>query len=69
MSVKNWLLTFLILAIPFVGIIMLIVWAFGDKSNVTRSNYAKAALIMAAIGIVLYIIFIVIFMGIIGSMV
>jgi len=49
MSVKDWLITMLIMAIPLVGIIMLFVYAFGNEGNVNRRNWAKAQLIVMAI--------------------
>jgi hypothetical protein len=61
MSVANWVITLIITAIPLLGIIMLFVWAFGDNAYKERSNYAKAALILAVIGIVLSIVFSAIF--------
>ncbi|MDR1518471.1 MAG: hypothetical protein LBS52_10395 [Dysgonamonadaceae bacterium] len=60
MSVKDWVKTMLICIIPIVNIIMLFVWAFGDSTNKTRSNWAKAQLVLMAIGIVLYIIILVV---------
>ena len=68
MSVKDWMITLLISFIPLVGLIMLFVWAFGAGENPNKSNWAKAALIWAAILIVLYIIFAVIFGAIFMSM-
>lgn len=56
MSVGEWLITLIIFAIPCVGIIMMFVWAFG-QGNQGRKNYARAALILTAIGIVLSVIF------------
>ncbi|MBI1221315.1 MAG: hypothetical protein GC180_01820 [Bacteroidetes bacterium] len=56
MSVKDWVITLLITAIPLVGFIMLFVWAFSDGGNPNKANWAKAALIMIAIGVVLYFI-------------
>ncbi len=53
MSVKDWVITILITAIPLVGVIMLFVWAFGSNENPNKSNWAKALLIWTAIGIVL----------------
>lgn len=49
MSVKDWLFTLLIMAIPMVGIIMLFIYAFGNGQNVNKQNWAKAQLIMMAI--------------------
>lgn len=53
MSVKDWLITTLICAIPLVGFIMLFVWAFGSEGNPNRANWAKAALIWMVIVTVL----------------
>lgn len=57
MSVGDWLITFIITAIPIIGIIMIFVWAFGSGGNLNRRNYARAALIMALIGLVIGILF------------
>ena len=56
MSTKDWIITLLITFIPVVGFVMLFVWAFGSGENPNKSNYAKAALIWTAIGIVLSVI-------------
>ena len=56
MSVKDWLITILITAIPVVNIIMLLIWAFGGGDvNVNKKNWALATLIWMAIFIALYI--------------
>ncbi len=57
MSVKDWLITFVITAIPIVGFIMLFVWGFGSSTPTVKANWAKALLIFYAIMIVLYFIF------------
>ncbi|TMV51340.1 hypothetical protein FE783_06030 [Paenibacillus mesophilus] len=62
-SFKEWMITILLLALPIVNIIMLFVWAFGGGANPSKANYAKAALVWAAIGIVLYLIFFVLILG------
>lgn len=56
-SVKEWLITTLIMMIPCVNIVMMFVWAFGNGKK-SKANYFKAALIVAAIVLVLYIILI-----------
>jgi hypothetical protein len=53
LTVKDWIITILITAIPLVGFIMLFVWAFGSNENPNKSNWAKASLIWVAIGMVL----------------
>jgi high-affinity Fe2+/Pb2+ permease len=57
MSVKDWLITLIIGAIPGVGLIMLFVWGFGSDENQIRANWAKAMLILVAAGIVLSFMF------------
>ena len=61
MSVKDWLLTLLIIAIPIVGIVMLFVYAFGNNENVNRQNWAKAQLIVLAIVFALLLLCLVVF--------
>ncbi len=60
-TVGDWVLTYLIAAIPLIGLVMLFVWAFGNDTNPNKANWAKAALIWAAIAIGIYITFAVIF--------
>lgn len=56
MSVGQWIFTLVVLAIPVVGIIMSLAWAFGDKSNENRANFCKATLVLGAIWLVLVFI-------------
>ena len=60
MSVGEWMLTLLILALPLVNIIMLFVWAFGGGTNPT-------SLIWIAIVIVLYVCFFSLIMGLFAA--
>ncbi|HLP64494.1 hypothetical protein [Flavobacterium sp.] len=53
MSVKDWLITFLILIIPIVGLVMLFIYAFGDNQNIHKQTWAKAQLIWLLIMLVL----------------
>ncbi|GAA4846287.1 hypothetical protein GCM10023310_25330 [Paenibacillus vulneris] len=62
-SVKDWMLTILLLIIPVVNLIMLFVWAFGGGANPSKANYAKASLLWALIGIAIYIVFFVLIFG------
>lgn len=55
-SVGKYILYSIIFAIPIVGFIMLIVTAFSGSTNKSLKNYARAMLVMYAIGIVLGII-------------
>ena len=55
LSVKQWMLTIIVMMIPLVNIVMFFVWAF-SKGNRGRANYFKAhlllTLIIAVLGIV-----------------
>ena len=57
----DWVLTILLLAIPIVNLVLLFVWGFGSGTNPSKANFAKATLLWMAIGIVLSILFIVVF--------
>ena len=56
-STGEWVLTYLITAIPVVGLVLLFVWAFGRETNPNKANWAKAGLIWTAIIIGIYIVF------------
>ena len=60
-SIQEWVITLIIAAIPIIGFIMLFVWGFGSSTNENKANFAKAALIVYAIMIGLYLVFILIF--------
>ena len=60
-AVKDWVITLIIAAIPIIGFIMLFVWGFSSATNENKANFAKGALIVYAIMIGLYLIFMMIF--------
>ena len=62
-SVKEWLITNLIMMIPLVNIVMMLVWAFGSNTNPNKANYFKAALILFAIEMVIYLVLAVVLFG------
>ena len=55
MTMGEWLITLIVLAIPWVNVIMYFVWAFGN-GNENRKNFCRAGLIVMAVGIVLSLI-------------
>jgi len=68
-SVGDWMITLLLTAIPIVGLIMLLVWAFGGGGSVSKSNWAKAVLLWAVIGVAFWIlIFIIVGGGVITAL-
>lgn len=60
-SVKEWVVTYLILMIPLVNIVMLFVWGFGDSAKMSKANAMKAYLILSGIIIGLYVLVFIIF--------
>ena len=56
-STKQWLVIILIASIPVLGFIFLLIWTFGDESNMTKKNWARAQLIYMLIWVVLTIPF------------
>ena len=55
-SIKEWLITILILCIPIVNIVMIFVWAYGNGTKTSKSNYFKATLIMFVISFLIIIL-------------
>jgi hypothetical protein len=50
-SVRDWIITLIILAVPFVNVIMLIVWAVNESTHPSKRSYAKATLILCGIAV------------------
>ena len=57
MSFMDWVVVFILTSLPIVNIIMLIVWAVGENVNPNKKNFAKAALLFAAISILFFVAF------------
>ena len=53
MTVGEWILTFILMSIPLVGIIMMFVWAFSSSTHPSKQAFSKAYLILATIWMVL----------------
>jgi Na+/melibiose symporter-like transporter len=56
-SLGDWIVTFILLAIPVVNIVMLFVWALSGGTHPSKKTYAQASLILALVGIVLWFLF------------
>jgi hypothetical protein len=57
----QWFVTMLITAIPLIGLIMIFVWAHGDRVSISKSNWAKAILIWSIVYIVILVFIITVF--------
>lgn len=56
-SFKDWVINVIIMAIPLIGLIMLIVWAVdSDKRNLIRKRWASATLMVYVIAFALMMI-------------
>jgi len=55
-SVGDWILTIIVLALPLINIIMLFVWGFGGTTHPSKKSYCQAVLILFAIAIGLSIL-------------
>ena len=56
LSIGQYVLMFILMGIPIVNLILIIIWGFGSGINANKKNYARAALIMMAVAIVLSIV-------------
>ena len=56
-TVGEWLITFLILAIPIIGFIMVFVWAFGSDAKPSKKHFFQAQLVVFLIILGLGIVF------------
>jgi len=56
-SLGEWIITFIVLAIPLVNIIMLFVWGFSSSTNPNKQNFCKATLIIYLVAIVCFFLF------------
>lgn len=56
MRVRDWLLLFLLLIIPFVNLILMFYWAFSSSGNPNRRSYCRAFLVVFGILIIAQIV-------------
>ena len=57
-SIGDWILTWILLAIPVVNIIMLFVWALSSGSNKSKQNFARASFVIFIIFFVISLLMI-----------
>ena len=56
-SVGSWMLTLFVSGIPIIGVIYLLVLAFGSGAAPSKRNYARAALIWTLIALAVTVVF------------
>jgi hypothetical protein len=57
MTVGDWMLTLLMLAIPIVNLIMYLVWALSGSGNLNRRNFCRASIYWFLIILGIYVLF------------
>ena len=66
MKVGQWIGTMLLMFIPFANIVLMFVWAFGSDVNPSKKSFFRAALLLEAIAIGLWIVIVVIIAATVG---
>ena len=56
MTVGDWMLTLLVLAIPLVNLIMYLVWALSGSGNLNRRNFCRASIYWFLIILGIYVL-------------
>lgn len=64
-STGEWIVSLILSYIPLIGLIMLLVWAFGGSTSPTKANWAKAQLIIV---VAIFGLFIAFYLGIFASL-
>lgn len=59
LTVKDYLIMFLLLSIPFANIVLIFVWAFSESINTNKKNFCKSYLIFTGIMTAVYLVFMV----------
>ena len=57
-SVGSWMLALLLTALPVIGIIYVLVLAFGGSASTSRCNWARAMLIWQIVGVIIGVLFV-----------
>jgi hypothetical protein len=55
-SVGDWLLTFVLLAVPLVNLVALLYWSFAGAVHPSKRTFAQAGLIFAVISASFYLV-------------
>ncbi len=63
----GYFLTLLVMCIPIAGIVVAVLLAIGKGKNIHRENLAKAVVILDAIGLVIFVAMLIVFMPIVKA--
>ena len=68
MQTWEWLVVFILMAIPVVNIVMLVLWTVNDNGNPNRQSFARATLIVVAFQVLIVAMFFGMLVGMMGSL-
>lgn len=54
MTIGDWILTWILLSIPVVGLIMLFVWALSSNTQKSKQNFARATFVVIFFWFILF---------------
>lgn len=63
----EWLVILLLLGIPFVNLVLLLVWAFGGSTSPSKRNFSRAVLILFLVAVVVWLVSFFAGLAILGS--
>jgi hypothetical protein len=55
-SLKEWIVSYLLLSIPIAGIVFAFYWAFSDHEKISKQSWAQCVLIFSGFFMVIYIL-------------
>jgi hypothetical protein len=67
MELKDWIITFLLLMIPFANLILPFVWAFGENVNRSKKTFFQAYLIFMLISFIMTVIIVILCISVFAS--
>ena len=56
LTVWEWLLTLVVLCIPFLNLILCLVWALRRSGNIHRRNFCRATLLLIPVAVVIALV-------------
>jgi hypothetical protein len=56
LTVWEWMLTLIVLCIPFLNIILCLVWALRSSGNIRRRNFCRATLCLVPVAVVMALV-------------
>lgn len=62
----EWLWSLILTAIPIVNLVVLLIWSFGAGTSITKRNWARAKLILVAVGTVVSVIALIALFGVLA---